>query len=111
MIELGELEKHQAEFAARKIQIVAISVDDLETSRETQAAFPHLIVVSDAGAKLTAQFGLLQPGAGPGGADIAAPTHLVIDQRGIVCWIFRAERIITRQSPFDLLAGFDRCSM
>ena len=48
MVELGELEGHERQFAAKNIRVIVISDDDLETARITQAEFPHLVVVSDA---------------------------------------------------------------
>ena len=47
MVELGQLEKHVGEFDARGVRIVAVSLDDLADTRETQAKFPHLTILSD----------------------------------------------------------------
>jgi len=48
MVELGELEKHHTDFDQRNVRIISVSPDNLEDSKKTQDAFPHLQVVSDA---------------------------------------------------------------
>jgi peroxiredoxin len=108
MIELGELEAHQADFARRNARVVVASVDDREESVKTQARFPHLIVVSDPGRELATQFQLIHPHAGPGGDDIATPTTFLIDRHGVVQWVFRPDRVLVRLSPGELLAAVDK---
>ena len=52
MVELGQLERHHEEFAARKVRIVASSMDDVDDTARTQEKFPHLTVISDHGQSL-----------------------------------------------------------
>jgi hypothetical protein len=49
MTELGELERHSAEFARRNTRVVVVSVEGPEDASKTQIDFPHLIMVADAG--------------------------------------------------------------
>jgi peroxiredoxin len=107
MIELGQLEGHHADFAARNVRIVAASVDSLEDSRTTASRFPHLLVLSDPDRRLVSAAGLLHAGAGPGRTDIAAPTTILVDRSGDVHWLFRPGRVLVRLSPAELLTRVD----
>ncbi len=108
MIELGQLEAHWQEFDQRNVRVVVVSVEDPEAARATQADFPHLVVVSDAGKSLAGAVAVIHPGSAPDGGDTAAPTTLLIDGHGLVRWTFRPERILSRLSPAQVLAAVDR---
>jgi peroxiredoxin len=108
MIELGQLEAHQADFASRNTRIIAASADGRQDSAKTALDFPHLLVLSDPDARLVAAAGVLHAKAGPHGEDIAAPTTVLIDREGRVRWVFRPDRIITRLSPTEVLAAVDQ---
>jgi peroxiredoxin len=108
MIELGQLESHWREFDKRKVRVVVVSVEDQEKARATQADFPHLIVVSDAGRKLAEAAAVIHPRSAPDGGDSAAPTTILVDGVGIVRWTFRPSRVLTRLSPSQVLAVIDK---
>lgn len=107
MRELGELDSQSAEFSKRGVRIVAVSVDDLEETAKTQQRFPHLIVLGDPEKKLTEAIHALHARAGPGGADVAAPTTLLLDKSGTVRWVFRPDNVIVRLTPNELLSAID----
>lgn len=107
MIELGELEAKHEEFAKRKTRVVVASIEDPETAKKTQADFPNLVVVADAGRKLTDALAVLQPGSHPDGGDTSAPTTFLIDGKGTVRWIHRPERFLVRLSPAEVVAAVD----
>jgi peroxiredoxin len=107
MIELGELEKQHADFASRKVRIVAVSNDDLETSQKTQAKCPHLVIASDADQAMARAFSVIQPGMGHDGTDTNAPTTFFVGGDGKVRWIFRANTFFVRLSPDELLKAID----
>jgi peroxiredoxin len=108
MIELGQLEKHHAEFARRGVRVVVISNDNQSASQATQAAFPHLVVVSDADQHMAKAMQVIHPGAALDGGDTNAPTTFLVDGDGYVRWLARPERFITRLSPGELLAAIDK---
>jgi peroxiredoxin len=107
MVELGELERNHAEFAARGVRVVVISNDVHEAARSTQADFPHLKVVSDADENLARAIEVIHPRAGQNGEDTNAPTTLLVDGKGAVRWIRRPRNIMSRLSPQELLAAID----
>jgi peroxiredoxin len=84
------------------------SVDDQSESQKTQTDFPHLTVIADPGRSLCSAFDVLQKGAGPKGEDVAGPTTFLIDRQGVVRWVFRPDRFITRLTPAQLLAAVDQ---
>src|SRR5437879_2001020 len=108
MIELDELEGHQAEFKNRNTRVVVASVDGPEKARETQERFPHLVVVSDPEKKLISAAEVLHLQAGQHGEDVAAPTTFLIDKQGMVRWRFRPGQVITRLSAKEVLEAVDR---
>ncbi len=108
MIELGQLEKHHAEFARRHTRVIAVSVDGLEDSRKTQQKFPHLTVVADHDHKLVDAVAVMHLGAGEGGGDVAAPTTIFVDKQGVVRDLFRTTNIGSRLSPGEVLSMVDK---
>ena len=108
MIELGQLEAQHAEFAKRNTRVVVASLEDQQTAAATQADFPHLVVVADKNAGLAGALGIVQRETGPGGADTAAPTTLLVDGTGIVRWTFRPDTFLTRLPPAEILAAIDK---
>ncbi len=107
MVELGQLEKHHAEFDARGVRVVAASLDDVADTAETQKKFPHLTVVSDAEEGLAKAAEVIGPHRSPSGGETVSPTTVLIDRTGQVKWVFRPDRYITRLSPEALLAAID----
>jgi peroxiredoxin len=107
MIELGELEAHQAEFAGRHTRLVVASVEDRAAAAKTQEQFPHLVVVADPDKALVGAAGAIHHAASPEGQDTAAPTTFLIDRNGRVQWVFRPDRVLERLSPVELLAAVD----
>ena len=99
MVELGELDGHERQFAAKQVRVVVISNDDLETAQITQAEFPHLVVVSDADQNIANAMEVIHKGAGRDGIDTNAPTTFLVDGQGQVRWFFRPrDRFIERLS-------------
>lgn len=87
MRQLREFAQHSTEFEALNVRIVAISADDVAHAREVwdkkvEHKFP---VLSDPGAKVIGQFGLLHA-QGRGDDDIAIRTSLLVDENGIEKW-------------------------
>jgi peroxiredoxin len=107
MIELGQLEAHQDEFAKRHTRVVAVSVDDLDDSQKTQQDFPQLTVVADHDHKLTDAAGVLYTEALLR-KDVAAPTTILVDKQGVVRALFRSTNVSRRLSPSEVLAMVDK---
>jgi peroxiredoxin len=106
-IELGELERQHAEFEKRNVRLYVISNDDQATAGQTQADYPHLVVVSDEGQTLAKAIEVIHSGVGPGGGDTNVPTTFLVDGDGKVRWYFRSDSFLVRQSPGELLAAID----
>ena len=107
MVELGELESHERQFAAKHVRVVVISDDDVKTARLTQADFPHLVVVSDADHNIANAMEVIHQGAGRDGGDTNAPTTFLVDGKGQVKWFFRPDRFIERLPAEELLKSID----
>jgi alkyl hydroperoxide reductase subunit AhpC len=107
MIELGQLERRHEEFARRKTAVIVVSMEGVEDAEKTQAAYPHLTVLADAGRGLSEAAGVIHPHAGPSGEDIDAPTTILVDHKGTVRWLYRTPAVVARLSPDDVLRAVD----
>jgi peroxiredoxin len=105
---LRSFEKKLPEFDARKIRVVAISVDTPAESqhlRETQGySFP---ILSDAKDDVIRRWDLVHPRAGVDGADIARPAEFLIDSNGKIVWVNLTEDYRVRARPQQVLKAFD----
>lgn len=87
--------------------MIVVSVEGLDKARQTQANFPHLLVLADQQRSLSEAAGLLHRHAAPDGSDAAAPTTILVNRQGTVRWLFRPPQIITRLSPDEVLQAVD----
>jgi peroxiredoxin len=109
MIELGQLEGHHADFEKRNVQVVAVSQDNLEDSKKTQAEVPHLKVVSDVDHKIADALGIMdKEHHSPKGEDTNAPTTILVDGSGTVRWIGRPNSFLVRFRTEDVLEAVDK---
>lgn len=108
MLELGELDKHYQEFTQRQVRIVAASVDGLQDTEEMQKQYPNLLLLSDEKQSLVKALNAIHHGAGPGGADIAAPTTVLVNSTGYINWTFRPGRHIERLAVPELIDALER---
>jgi peroxiredoxin len=108
MIELGQLEVHHADFAKRNTRVVVCSIEGRELAEKTQVDFPHLVVLSDHERQLSNAVKLIHENSAPDGGDSSAPTTILIDRQGQVCWLFRPNLVLRRLSPNELAAAVDQ---
>ncbi len=83
MSQLREFAQRKAEFDRQNVKIVALSVDDVAHAHEVweKAANKEYPVLSDPGAKVIREYGLLHA-KGHEGDDIAIRTTIYIDPNG-----------------------------
>ncbi len=96
------------DFRARGVAIAAISVDSNSESRKLCASqgytFPFL---SDPKAEVIRRYGVLHPGAGEGGRDIARPAEFLVDSAGLIRWVNLTGDIRVRARPDVVLREID----
>lgn len=93
------MEQHLAEFDAAGIRVVAISVDDPETSRELSRAKGYTFtLLSDPDMKVIGQYDLVDPID-----QVARPAEFLVDAAGIVRWRNFAPSVYVRARPEDVL--------
>jgi len=87
MSQLREFAQHAGEFEQAKARLVAISVDDQEHAHLAwdKKADRQFVVLSDPGARVIREYGLLHP-QGYSDTDIAIRTTFVIDESGRERW-------------------------
>jgi len=109
---LRSFEKHLPDFNARKIRVLAISVDTPQQSqhlRETAGyTFP---ILSDAKDNLIRRWDLVHAHGGIDGADIARPAEFLIDASEKVRWVNLTEDYRVRTRPDQVLRAFDTAGM
>lgn len=108
MIELGQLERRHGDFAARNARVLVISMEGVDDAKQTQAQFPHLVVLADAGRGLGEAAGIVHPQSAPDGGDTEAPTTILVDRHGTVRWLYRSSEVIARLSPDEVLQALDK---
>jgi peroxiredoxin len=105
---LRSFEEHLADFDARRIRVIAISVDTPEQSehlREAQGyTFP---ILSDAQREVIRRWDLVHEHGGEDGADIARPAEFLIDPSGKVRWVNLTDDYRVRTRPQQVLTAFD----
>jgi len=96
------------EFHAKGVEVVAISVDSNADSRklcQTQGyTYPFL---SDPQAEVIRRYGVLHPGAGMDGHDIARPAEFLVDRTGTIRWANLTEDVRVRARPENALKAVD----
>ena len=101
-------QKRLPDFDSRELRVAAISVDAPEAAhRNYQKLGITYSFLSDANGEVTRRYGLLHPGGGPNGADIARPAELLIDSAGVMRWVNLTESVIVRARPEQVLKAFD----
>ena len=87
MAQLREFAQRSSEFDKLGVSVVALSVDDQEHAHKVweEVAQHKFTILSDPGAKVIKQYGLLHS-AGHGGEDIAIRATYLIDPKGQEAW-------------------------
>jgi peroxiredoxin len=105
---LRSFEKALPEFDARKIRVIAISVDppaDSENLRQSQGyTFP---ILSDANLDVIRHWDLVHPHGRRDGADISRPAEFLVDPSGKIRWANLTDDFGVRARPQEALAAFD----
>lgn len=105
---MRSFEQHLQEFQARGIQIAAISVDSSAESRKLcQDRGYTFLFLSDPKAEVIRRYGVLHPGAGENGRDIARPAEFLVDASGAVRWVNLTDDIRVRARPSIVLREVD----
>lgn len=76
---------------------------------QTQADFPHLLILADQGQGLSATIQIIHPHAGRSANDddAAYPTTILVDRTGTVRWLHRSS-VIARPASDEVLAVIDQ---
>jgi peroxiredoxin len=107
--ELRSFQQRLAEFDARGIRVVGISVDSPEINRRQSRKLGYTFpLLSDPNAEVIRRYDVLHPDAGPKSDDIARPAEFLIDSNEIVRWVNLTENIAVRARPEQVLNAFDQ---
>lgn len=97
------------EFAARNVEVLAISVDSHEESRNLCRSrgytFPFLSDPDTKGA--IAGYGVIHKGGAEDGHDIARPAEFLVDPSGTIRWENLTENLLARLRPATALRVID----
>ena len=98
-----------AEFDARGIRVVGISVDPPDINRrQSQKSGYTFPLLSDPKAEVIRRYDVLHPAAGPNGADIARPAEFLIGSGRMVRWVNLTDNIAVRARPEQVLSAFNQ---
>ena len=106
MAELGEFVRHEDDFKALDVQVLAISVDPAERGKwveeKLKASFP---ILSDSKHEVMELYGTRSPEYhNREGGSINTPTLVLIDKTGAVRWIHQATNFRVREAIEEDLA-------
>ena len=99
--------RRHADFARRNARVVVASLEGTDDARQTQADFPHLLVLADADRTLANKTNVIHVRSSPKGGDTSAPTTVLIDGAGVVRRLYRPPAVISRLSPDEVLQAID----
>ena len=106
---MRSFQQRLGEFHDRGVEILAISVDSPQESERLCKAkgysFPFL---SDAKAEVIRKYGVLHPGGGENGKDIARPAEFLVDSSGVIHWVNLTEDLRFRVRPQMALDAINR---
>ena len=104
---MRSFEEQLEKFKARGVQLVAISVDQPEVTREhcRKQGYTYTFL-SDAKLEVIRRYDLLHEGGGPNG-DIARPGEFLIDSTGTIRWLNLTEDYRVRARPEQILELLD----
>jgi peroxiredoxin len=101
---LRGIEKHLDQLEALGIRPVAISVDAPDISRSLCRRHGYTYTfLSDPDAEVIKRYGVLHPGAGIKGHDIARPAEFLLDSAGVVRWVNLTEDLRVRARPEQMI--------
>lgn len=105
---MRSFERKLPEFNARKIRVVAISVDAPNVSQHLrQIAGYSFPILSDEKLSVIRQWDLLHSHAGIDGADIARPAEFLLDSNRKVIWRSLTDDYLVRVWPEEVLKASD----
>ncbi len=97
------------DFHQRGVEIAAISVDSpQESSKLAKGRGYTFPLLSDPRAEVIRSYGLVHPGAGEDGRDIARPAEILIDSGRAVRWEYLTDDLRVRARPEVVLEAIDR---
>ncbi len=105
MRQLREFAQQKSEFDKLNVRLVAISAEGPKHTRLVwkKSAGEKFPVLSDVGAKVIREYGLLDAESSPGN-EIAIRTTLLVDEKGIEVWRQVSEKVRDVPKPQDVLA-------
>lgn len=105
---MRSFEQEVSEFRKRRVAIAAVSVDSPEESRKLVHAKGFTFdFLSDPKAEVIRRYGVVHPGGGEVGQDIARPAEFLLDPSGIVRWVKLTDDIRVRARPDVVLLAID----
>lgn len=105
MKQLREFAQRKSDFDAQNARVIGISVDDMDHTRKTfdEVAHQNLTVLSDPGAKVIREYGLLHPN-GHSHEDIALRATLIVDSSGREVYRKVSSSVPDLRTPEEILA-------
>lgn len=117
MTELGELRKHYQEIIDRRVDVVAVSVDPPEISERLREKLGLRIrFLSDERGTLMDALHVRHRGGMPasfitgrkdGGPDVFLSTTFLLDEQGVVRWVYRPDTYRVRAPAREILRAID----
>jgi peroxiredoxin len=93
-------------FRKEGAEVVAISVEDpLVSKQHVERAKLPFPILADPDRALLRRLGMIHPGAGLDGSDVAVPATYVIARDGTIAWLHKSDNVRMRPDPAEVLAA------
>ena len=97
-----------SDFDARRIRVIAISVDPPGTNREHSRTQGYTFTfLSDTNAGVIRRYDLVHEKGGPGSSYIPRPAEFLLDATGTVRWANLTDSFVVRARPEQVLKAVD----
>ena len=103
-----ELEDYYAQVTDRGVELFAVSVDPPAVSKRLRERLNvRFRFLSDPEGELLDELGIRHHGGRMDGGDIAVPTSVLVDEEGIVRWLFQSDTYRERARPEQVFAAIE----
>ena len=119
MTELGELRKHYRDILDRRVEVVAVSVDPPDVSEKLRRKLdlPIRFLSDERGTLMDALHVRHRDGTPPsfithrpadgGGRDLFLSTTFLLDEEGVIRWVYRPDTYRVRAPAREVLRAID----
>ena len=79
-----------------------------ESARLARSQGYEFPILSDPGARVIREYGVMHEHGGEEGKDIARPAEFLVDRHGTIRWVYLSQNVLARLRPHTALDAIDQ---